>query len=126
MELNVTFKEIESTEAIKEYAAKKVEKFEKYVTYPMTVHLILSVHKEQHSAEIVVHAEHRELVALAKSEDLYGSIDAVVHKIENQLKKEREKRKGHAAAHKAARAKEGDLPPEIAAELPHQGKKAIR
>jgi putative sigma-54 modulation protein len=69
----------------------------------MEIHVFLSVQKEVHSVEIKCHAEHKELAALAKSKDLYESIDMVVHKLEAQLKKERDKRKGHNRPHDSIR-----------------------
>lgn len=122
MTLHLTFKEVESTPAIKEYAEKKVEKFNKYITYPMEVHIILSVHKGLHSVEITCHAEHKELVALAKSENLYKSIDGAVNKIETQMKKEREKKKGHSNARRAQKGADY-LASDVEAEIPHKDKR---
>ena len=122
MSLNITFKNLESTDAIKAYVEKKTEKFRKYVTYPMEVHVILSVAKGFHTAEITSHAEFHDMVATSKTEDLYESIDSAVAKIETQLKKEREKKKGHTAAHKVSRKGDKELIKDVPAHLPHQGK----
>lgn len=125
MGLHITFKNIESTDAIKNYIEKKVAKFQKYITYPMEVHAILSVSRGEHTVEITCHAEYQDMVATAKSDDLYASVDAAVVKMETQMKKEREKRKGHGAAHKISR--KGDkLGQDLAPELPHQGKARAR
>lgn len=126
MSLNITFKNLESTEAIKAYVEKKTEKFRKYVTYPMEVHVLLSIEKGFHHAEITSHAEFHDLVATAKTEDLYESIDAVVAKIETQLKKEREKKKGHGTAHTIARNGDNELASDVDADLPHQGKAILK
>jgi putative sigma-54 modulation protein len=125
MGLNITFKNIESTEAIKAYVEKKTSKFEKYISYPMEIHAILSVSRGEHVVELTCHAEYHDMVATAKSDDLYASIDQAVVKIENQMKKEREKKKGHNAAHKMSR--HGDkFGQDLAPELPHQGKAKAR
>lgn len=125
MGLQIVFKNLESTDAIKDYVEKKTEKFQKYITYPIEVHTILSVSRGEQVAEITVHAEYHDMVATAKSEDMYASIDQAVTKIETQMKKEREKRKGHGAAHKISR--KGDkLGQDLAPELPHQGKARAR
>lgn len=123
MGLHFTFRKIEATEALKDHVTKKVEKFKKFVTYPMEVHVLLSLEKPLHCAEITCHAEHRELVALAKTKDLYESIDAAVHKIEAQLKKEREKKKGHNSARLAVRPTALKLARDVKADLPHREKK---
>lgn len=123
MALHLHFKKIESTESLKEHIEKRVEKFEKFVSYPMEIHVFLSVDKEIHNAEIKCHAEHRDIVASADEEDLYAAIDVVCHKIENQLKKEREKKKGHTAGHRTARKSQEELSTDLAANIPHLGKR---
>lgn len=123
MSLHFTFKKIEATDALKDHISKRVEKFHKFVTYPMEIHVFLTVEKEIHFAEIKCHAEHRDLVASAESEDLYSSIDGVVHKIETQLKKEREKKKGHGAANKLNRKSAAKLAQDLPADIPHLEKK---
>ena len=125
MTVNFTFRKIEATEALKERIQKRVAKLEKYITYPMDVHVLCSVEKTLQCAEITCHAEHRELVAVAKTKDLYESIDTVAHKIETQLKKEREKKKGHTAAGRAARTSSLRHANDVAAaeQIPHRAKK---
>lgn len=124
MSLHFTFRKIETTDALKTKIEKRVEKFRKYVTYPMEIHVMLSTEKLQHCAEITCHAEHKTLVAVAKTKDLYESIDLAAQKIETQLKKEREKHKGHKLAHKIARPGSAKLASDVAAILPHSEKKA--
>lgn len=124
MNVHFTFRHMEATEAIKEHITKKVEKFAKFVTYPLDVHVRLSVEKPYHTSEITVHAERQEMVAIATTDDLYEAIDLSVHKIESQLKKEREKRKGHKSARLAGRPKALKLATDIGADLPHREKKS--
>ncbi len=123
MSLNVSFRKIKSTDALKEHVEEKVEKFHRYITYPMEIHVLLSLEKPYHCAEITCHAEHRQLVAIAKTKDLYESIDAAVNKIVSQLKKEREKHKGRQKAHLTVRGKSLQLAQDVAAVLPHREKK---
>lgn len=123
MSLNMSFRKVKATEALKEHVEKRVAKFSKFVSYPMKIDVHLSIDKAYQCAEITCHAEHRHLVAVAKSKDLYESIDLVAHKIETQLKKEREKHKGHAKAHLAVRPKALRLATDVGADLPHREKK---
>jgi len=126
MTLNFTFKKVEPTEALKQYVEKKIDKFQKYISYPMDVHAILSVDKAYHHAEITLHAEHRPLVAVAKSKNLYESIDQVVHKLEAQLKKEREKRKTRNSTHYSNQFSSLKLAKDVKADVPHTEKKRRR
>ncbi len=122
MSLNLAFRKIETTPALKAKIEKRALKFKKFVTYPMDIHVIVSLESKLHCAEITCHAEHRSLVAIAKTKDLYESIDLAAKKIESQLRKQRDKHKGHTLAHEIARAKTGKLASDIGADLPHQGK----
>ena len=126
MKLIVTFRKIQGTSALKEHITKRTEKFEKFVSYPIEVHVAMSLEKDFHCAEITCHAEHHEMVAIAKTNDLYESIDLAAHKLETQLKKQREKRKGHTAAHALGRTRAAKLASDILADLPHQGKRRPR
>ena len=123
MSLHLTFRKIKGTEALKAHVDEKVAKFKKFVTYPMEIHVLLSVEKTLQAVEITLHAEHKDIVAVAKSKDMYESIDLASHKVEAHLKKEREKHKGHKKAHLAVRPKSIRQGSDIADELPHRAKK---
>ena len=125
LNLNYTFLKMEATDAIKEYTANRLDKLAKYITYPCDVHVTLSVNKTTHKAEITCHAEHQDLNATAQSQNLYESIDASTHKLEKQLKKEREKRKGHNNAHTISRpAASRRAAQDLGLDYPHREKKA--
>ncbi len=123
MSLKFAFRKIPSTQALKDHIAKRVEKFEKFVAYSIDVDVRLSLEKMYHCVELTVHAEHRTLVAVAKTKDLYESIDMAAHKIEAQLKKERERRKGHSTARISTRPKGLRQGSDVEADLPHREKK---
>ena len=127
MSLHLAFRKIEATEALKNHIAKRVEKFRKFVTYPIDIDVRLSLEKVYHCVEISVQAEYRTLVAISKTKDLYESIDMAVKKIESQLKKKRDLKKGHAASHSLARpATALSLASDVQADIPHREKKRKR
>lgn len=126
MSLHFTFKGTEPTEALKARIENRMDKLNKFVEYPMQVHVFLSVQKETHTVEVKCHAEHKEMSARHKSTDLYESIDIVAHKLEAQLKKEREKRKGHSKAHQANRKSSLKVDEALDADVPHLAKKILR
>lgn len=97
MELQFTFRNIEATDALKSHVTKRVNKVQKYIRYPVDVHVYLSLEKTEACAEMTLHAEHKDLVVKSKSQDLYESIDQAVHKLESRLKKERDKKKNHGS-----------------------------
>ncbi|MBZ4644384.1 MAG: putative sigma-54 modulation protein [Deferribacteres bacterium] len=100
MNIQITVKNIELTDAIRSYVEKKVSKVKRYFDQVVDVHVVLDVQKNVHMAEILVNAKGVFLKGLEKSEDLYASIDLAVDKIERQLVKYKEKLKAKKLAEK--------------------------
>ena len=97
MQVSVTFRHMDATEALKAHAAEKVSRIEKYIHTPTDAHVVLSVEKHQHRAEINVVANGMRVRGEDSSGDMYGSIDGAAAKIEKQLKRYRDKLAGHKA-----------------------------
>jgi ribosome hibernation promoting factor len=95
MQVNITFRHLESTEALKSHAKGKVEHIQRYVDRPSEAHVVLYVENLEHHADINLKAGAFLLRGRAKSNDMYASIDAAADKIERQLKKHKEKLKSH-------------------------------
>ncbi|BAI80515.1 sigma 54 modulation protein/ribosomal protein S30EA [Deferribacter desulfuricans SSM1] len=93
MNIQITARNIELTDAIRSYVEKKVSKIKRYFDQIIDVHVLLEIQKNVHIAEILVDAKGVFLKGLEKSEDLYASIDLAVDKIEKQLVKYKEKLK---------------------------------
>jgi putative sigma-54 modulation protein len=102
MQVSVTFRHMEATDALKSFASDKVSRIEKYIHTPTDAHVVLSVEKHMHRAEINVTANGIRIRGEETSPDMYGSIDGAAAKIERQLKRYRNKlashkpREGHA------------------------------
>jgi len=93
MRIEITGRHVEVTDAIKEYARKRVEHHLADFPFVQSVHVILDVEKFRRIAEIVVTGRsHLQTEARDESEDLYASIDRVVDKVVRQLNRFREKR----------------------------------
>jgi putative sigma-54 modulation protein len=95
MQLNITFRQFGSSDALKEYAKEKVERVNKYLDRAGEAHVVLSLERHLHHAEITIHSGSWVLRGRDKSEDMYASIDLAMDKIENQLRKYKEKIKNH-------------------------------
>jgi putative sigma-54 modulation protein len=91
MQTNITFRNLEATEAIKSYARDKVDRVHKYLDGSSEAHVVLAVDRHQHQADITIHAGHFFLRGREVSTDLYASIDLAMDKIERQLKRYKEK-----------------------------------
>jgi len=95
MQVSVTFRHMDTSDALKTFASEKVSRIEKYIHTPTDAHVVLSVEKHQHRAEINVIANGVRVRGEESSGDMYGSIDAAAAKIERQLKRYREKLANH-------------------------------
>lgn len=93
MQVNITFRHLESTDALKAHARDKVEHIQRYVDRPTEAHVVLYVENLEHHADINLKAGPFMLRGRAKSADMYASIDAAAERIERQLKKHKEKLK---------------------------------
>jgi putative sigma-54 modulation protein len=114
MQVNITARHLELTNALADYVRKKVEKCERYFDQLVWAQVILSVEKYRQVAEIVIHGSKITFRAKEESIDLYAAFDLAIDKMEKQLRKHKEKAKIHrkmpkmtpAAARKAAQAAE--------------------
>jgi putative sigma-54 modulation protein len=96
MQINVTFRHVDPTPALRSHAEEKLERMvKKHLRRPVDAHVILSVSKERHAAEITLQADHVTMFAKEETTDLYAAIDLAVGKLEHQAQKLREKRKEH-------------------------------
>lgn len=91
MELEFTFRNIESTEAIRAWALKRFAKVEKHLREPSAAHVTLTVDKHRHRADLTVHAMGEVLHATDETDDMYSTLDGVMLKIEHAAQKQKER-----------------------------------
>jgi len=115
MQVSVTFRHIEATDALRVHAERRVERIAKYVHRPIDAHVILSVNKRRHAAEIVLNADRTTLSAKEETGDLYSAIDLAAEKLEQQARKHTSKLKQHKGGRRTPRA---GSTPEVAAATP--------
>src|SRR4051812_7595114 len=86
--IKVTGRHVSVTEAIIDYAHKKIEGL--HLDYPRIIEaqVILDVQKYRHFAEVILHCtNHITIDATAETNDLYASIDQATDKIAQQMRK---------------------------------------
>jgi putative sigma-54 modulation protein len=97
MKLVIQGKNIEITDAIREYVHQKIEKAVNHfqnMTTEVDVHLSVARNpriNSKQTAEVTIYANGTVIRAQEGSEDLYASIDLVADKIQRQLRKYKEK-----------------------------------
>ncbi len=99
MKLVIHGKNIEITDAIREYVHQKIEKAAshfQHITNEVDVHLSVAKNPRinpNQTAEVTIYANGNVIRAEESSENLYASIDLVANKISRQLRKYKERRR---------------------------------
>ena len=91
MQVSVTFKNIDPSDALKAYAAKKLERIDKLLDTPAEANVVFSVEKIRHTTEMNVTSGRTTVHATETSEGMYAAIDLAVDKIKQQLSKSKKK-----------------------------------
>jgi putative sigma-54 modulation protein len=97
MQLSVTFRHMDATDALKTYAQEKVERIRKYFPDPIKAHVVLACDRGyNHIADVMI-TLHNGIVIKGEetTEDMYSSIDLVMAKIERQCRRYKEKIRHH-------------------------------
>lgn len=95
MQITTTFRHMEPSDALRSYAEEKLERVKKYIDEPVVAQAFLTVEKIRHLAEVTITAKGITIKAAEETNDMYASLDAVVDKIERQLRRFKEKIKAH-------------------------------
>lgn len=92
MNLNITGKDFELTDSIKEYINEKVGKLEKYFGSDFDAVATLKIEGNNQVAEIRVNIAGETFKAATASKDLYASIDKNIEILEGQIRKSKTKK----------------------------------
>lgn len=87
MQITVKGKNIEVTEPLQQYAEKKVEKLSKYFHNLKGAVVTQSTQRNWHTVEVTLDGDGKLLRGEERTDNMYASIDAVVEKLEKQLKR---------------------------------------
>ena len=94
--VNITFRNTNGTDPLKSYATEKVTNcLQKFIHRDTEAHVVLSVERNRHIAEISFHTDGNDFATKEETKDLYASIDAAVHALNGQLRKHKEKLTSH-------------------------------
>ena len=81
----------ELTPALKEHVNKKFERLQKHFDSITSIHVFFNIDKLMQISEATIHIPGHEIYAKAESEDMYKTIDLLVHKLDRQLDKQKGK-----------------------------------
>ncbi|MGQ9688579.1 MAG: ribosome hibernation-promoting factor, HPF/YfiA family [Desulfobaccales bacterium] len=91
MQVSVTFRQLEPSEALKSYVTDRLKKFKRYLEGPLEAHVVLGLEKFRNLADITIYSNGRVIKGREENTDMYAAIDLVVDKIDMQLRKQRER-----------------------------------
>jgi putative sigma-54 modulation protein len=91
MQLNLTGKNIEITDAIQQLVDERFEALHQRYNIINNVHVVLHIDKHDHCAEATVHYQGSEIHATAKASIMYTAIDLLAEKLSGLMQKHKEK-----------------------------------
>ncbi|CDI01330.1 putative sigma N (sigma 54) modulator [Candidatus Competibacter denitrificans Run_A_D11] len=91
MQIKLSGHHVEITQALHDYVHDKLERIERHFDNVTSAQVILSVEKLNQKAEATIHVAGNELYADAVDEDMYAALDALIDKIDRQIKRHKEK-----------------------------------
>src|SRR6185295_13094081 len=98
MQLSTTFRHMDASQAVRDYAEEKLDKIRKYFQKdPIAAHAVFSVERGfNHVADINITLPNGIVInAKETTEDMYSSIDLATARIERQVRKWKEKIRDH-------------------------------
>ncbi|MEI9950528.1 MAG: ribosome-associated translation inhibitor RaiA [Pseudomonadota bacterium] len=111
--ISITFRHVDSSDALKRYSEEKIQKLQKFLRQPMTAKVTLSVDRLKQMAEVRISSGGEHLEAKEATNDMYASIDVVLGKLERQIRAAKgkgvAKAKGGESVRKAPATRVPDL-----------------
>lgn len=102
MQLDISTRHGHLSDASRQKIEEKIARLTRIFDRLTSIHLTIDLeHEETPSVDLKVAAEHKhDFVATDRGAELMGSVDAVVHRMESQLRKYKEKlRQRHRSEH---------------------------
>ena len=98
MRFEVQFRNTEPTEVLIRRAEHKFEKVVKLLREPVEGHLVLMVERHRHRAEINVTSGRDTIKVQEETDDMYATVDRVMHKLERVARRLKERQQDRWAA----------------------------
>ena len=92
MQISVTGRHVDVTDALKNYVDSKFERLARHFDHVINVHVILTVEKLRRRAEATINVNGAKVFADAVHEDMYAAIDGLIDKLDRQVIKHKEKK----------------------------------
>lgn len=88
MEIIIRGKNMEVTEALRDYITKRIGKLERYLNHIATATVVLGVQRGRHIVEVTIPLDGGIILrGEEETNDMYASVDAVIEKLERQIER---------------------------------------
>lgn len=91
MQTSVTFRHVDASVSLKEHALDRCSRLDKYFDQTVEAHVVLSMERYLHKAEVNITTGGLAICAKETSNDMYNSVDRAMEKIEKQVRRYRDK-----------------------------------
>ena len=98
MQINVTGHHIEVTPALRSYVTEKLQRISRHFDHVISIDVILKLENHHKNAEGKVNAAGRMLFAQESDEDMYAAIDGLIDKLDRQVRRYKDRKRGHHAS----------------------------
>jgi putative sigma-54 modulation protein len=95
MQLTISGQHVDITDPLREYVAEKFERIIRHFDHVTNTNVVLRVEKNRHLAEATINGAGTALHADAEAVDMYAAIDALVGKLDHQVRRHKEKSRDH-------------------------------
>lgn len=99
MQINITGHHIEVTPALRAYVTEKLGRISRHFDHVISINVILKVETpQQQQAEATVSAAGKSLFAQDANSDMYAAIDGLSDKLDKQVRRHKDRVRGHHAS----------------------------
>ena len=100
MQTNITGHHIEVTPALRAYVTEKLQRISRHFDHVISIDVILKVENHNKHAEGKINAAGtgRPLFATETDDDMYAAIDGLIDKLDRQVRRHKDRIRGHHAS----------------------------
>jgi putative sigma-54 modulation protein len=98
MQISITGHHIEVTPALRAYVTEKLQKISRHFDHVISIDVILKVENHHKRAEGKVNAAGKSLFAQQSDDDMYAAIDGLSDKLDKQVRRHKDRIRGHHAS----------------------------
>lgn len=95
MQVNVTGHHVEVTPALRAYVTEKTQRISRHFDHVISINVVLNVERHVNQAEATIHAAGKSLFANASDGDMYAAIDALIDKLDKQVRRYKDRLTDH-------------------------------